>query len=75
MARFAAVKHQRTVELARDMGAAAGKVVKLRNRARWDKRDPTELRAAELGIREKCGLLEDYAAVRADAARNAAEGW
>jgi hypothetical protein len=59
MARFAAVKHQRIVALAKDMGAAADEIVKLRDHARWNKRDPVELRAEELAIREKFGLLED----------------
>jgi hypothetical protein len=40
MTRFAAVKHQRIVALAKDMNAAADAIVKLRDRARWDKRDP-----------------------------------
>jgi hypothetical protein len=59
MTRFAAVKHQRTVALAKDMNAAADEIVKLRDYARWTKRDPAELRAEELRIREKFGLLED----------------
>ena len=59
MTRFAAVKHQRTVALAKEMNAAADEIVKLRNRAKWNKRDPAELRAEELQIREKFGLLED----------------
>jgi hypothetical protein len=59
MTRFAAVKHQRIVALAKDMNVAADEIVKLRNRARWDKRDPAELRAEELAIREKFGLLQD----------------
>jgi hypothetical protein len=41
------------------MSAAADAIVKLRDRARWDKRDPAEVRAEELAIREKFGLLED----------------
>jgi hypothetical protein len=45
MTRFAAVKHQRTVQLAPDMSAAADQIVKLRNHARWNNRDATELRA------------------------------
>jgi hypothetical protein len=52
MTRFAAVKHQRTVALAKDMNAAADEIVKLRNHARWNERDPAELRAEELAIRE-----------------------
>jgi hypothetical protein len=56
--RFAAVKHQRTVALAKDMNAAADEIVKLRSRAQREKRDPAELRAKELAIREKFGLLE-----------------
>ena len=59
MTRFAAVKHQRTVALARDMSAAADAIVKLRSRARREQRHPAELRAEELAIREKFGLLED----------------
>jgi hypothetical protein len=54
MTRFAAVKHQRTMALAKDMNAAADEIVKLRNNARWN-----ELGAEELHIREKFGLLED----------------
>jgi hypothetical protein len=56
MTRLAAVKHQRTVALARDMNAAVGEIVKLRHQARREKRDPTELRTEELAIREKFGL-------------------
>jgi hypothetical protein len=41
------------------MSAAADEIVKLRNHARWNNRDPAELRAEELAIREKFGLLED----------------
>jgi hypothetical protein len=59
MTRFAAVKRQRTVALAKDMNAAADAIVKLRDHARWNNRDPAELRAEELAIREKFGLLED----------------
>ena len=59
MTRFAAVKHQRTVALAKEMNAAADEIVKLRNQAKWNKRDPAELRAEELEIREKFGLLKD----------------
>ena len=59
MARFAAVKHQRTFQLARDMTAAADEIVKLRNPALWNNRDPAKLRGEELHIREKFGLLED----------------
>jgi hypothetical protein len=59
MTRFAAVKHQRIVALAKDMSAAADEIVKLRNHARWNNRDPAELRGEELRIREKFGLLED----------------
>jgi hypothetical protein len=57
--RFAAVKHQNIVALAKDIGAATDEIVKLRDHARWNNRDPTELRAEELEIREKFGLLED----------------
>ena len=53
MTRFAAVKHQRTVALAKDMNAAADEIVKLRSRARRDKHDPAEVRAEELQIRRK----------------------
>jgi hypothetical protein len=53
------VKNQRTVALAKDRSAAADEIVKIRNRARRDKRDPAELRAEELHIREKFGLLEN----------------
>jgi hypothetical protein len=59
MTRFAAVKHQRIMALAKDMSAAEDAIVKLRNHARLNKRDPAELRAEELAIREKFGLLED----------------
>jgi hypothetical protein len=59
MARFAAVKHQRIAALAKDMSAAADAIVKLRDHARRNNRDPDELRAKELEIREKFGLLED----------------
>ena len=45
--------------LAKDMSAAADGIVKLGDRARWDKRDPAEPRAEELAIREKFGLLQD----------------
>jgi hypothetical protein len=58
MMRFAAVKDQRMVALAKDMSAAADQIVKLRDHARWNNRDATELRAEELAIREKFGLLE-----------------
>ena len=44
--RFAAVKHQRTAALAKDMNAAADEIVKLRSLARREKLDPAELRAA-----------------------------
>jgi hypothetical protein len=59
MTRFAAVNYQRTVQQARDMSAAADEIVKLGSHARWNKRDTAELRAEELHIREKFGLLED----------------
>jgi hypothetical protein len=59
MTRFAAVKHERAVQLARAMNAAADQIVKLRDQARWSNRDPAETRAEELRIREKFGLLED----------------
>jgi hypothetical protein len=59
MTRFAAVKQQRTVRLARKMNAAADEIVKLRNQAQWNNHDPAETRAEELRIREKFGLLED----------------
>jgi hypothetical protein len=59
MTRFAAVKHQRIVALAKDMSAAADAIVKLCSRARREQRDSGELRAEELAIREKFGLLED----------------
>jgi hypothetical protein len=48
MTRFAAVKHQRVVALAKDMSAAADAIVKLRDQARRNKRDPGELPAEEL---------------------------
>jgi hypothetical protein len=57
--RFSEVKHQRVVQLAREMSAAADEIVKIRNRAQREKRDPAELRAEELKIREKFGLLDD----------------
>ena len=59
MTRFAAMKHQRTVALAEDMNAAADEIVKIRSRAQREKRDPAALRAEELKIRERFGLLED----------------
>jgi len=59
MTRFAAVKHRRTMALAKDLSAAADEIVKRRDDARWNKRVPAELRAEELHIREKFGLLED----------------
>ena len=59
MTRFAAVKHQRIVALTKDMSSAADAIVKLRNHARWNNRDPAELRPEELRIRERFGLLED----------------
>ena len=40
MTRFAAVKHQRTVALAKDMNTAADEIVKLRSRARREKARP-----------------------------------
>ena len=52
MTRIAALKHQRMLALAKDMNAAADEIVKLRNHARWNERDPAELRAEELAIRE-----------------------
>jgi hypothetical protein len=57
--RFAAVKHQRFVVLVKDMTSAADAIIKLRNHARWNNRDPAELRTEELAIREKFCLLED----------------
>ena len=54
-----AVKHQRTVALAKDMNAAAAEIVNLRSRARREELDPAEVRAEELQIRERFGLLED----------------
>ena len=59
MTRFAAVKHQRIVALAKNMNAAADEIVQLRSRAQREKRDPAEMRAEELHIREKFGLLEN----------------
>jgi hypothetical protein len=59
MRRFSEVKHQRTMALAQDMNAAADEIVKLRNNVWQSKLDPAELRAEELRIREKRGLLED----------------
>jgi hypothetical protein len=59
MTRFAAVKHQRTVALAKDMNAAANEIVKLRSLAQREKRGPAALCAEELRIREKFGLVED----------------
>ena len=57
--RFAAVKHQRIVALAKDMSAAEDAIVKVRSRARREQRDPAELHAEELAIRENFGLLQD----------------
>jgi hypothetical protein len=59
MGRFSEVRRQRTVALANDMNAAADEIVKLRNDVWRTKLDPAELRAEELRIREKHGLLED----------------
>jgi hypothetical protein len=59
MTRFAAVKHQRIVALAKEMDAAADEIVKLRSRAQREKRDPAQLRAEELHMRGKFGLLEE----------------
>jgi hypothetical protein len=58
MTRFAAVKHQRTVALGKNMNSAADEIVKLRSRAQRKKCDLAELRAEELHIREKFGLPE-----------------
>ena len=44
--------------LAKDMSAAEDAIVKLRDHARWNNRDPAELRAEKLRIREKFGLHE-----------------
>ena len=44
MTRFAAVKHHRTVAVAKDMNPAADEIVRLRRRARREKLDPAELR-------------------------------
>jgi hypothetical protein len=59
MRRFSEVRHQRTAALAKDMNAAADEIVKPRNDVWRTKLDPAELRAEELRIREKHGLLED----------------
>ena len=56
---FAAVKHQRIVALAKEMSAAEDAIVKVCDHARWNKRDPAELRAGRAPIRKKFGLLED----------------
>ena len=58
MTRFAAIKHQRMMALAKDMSAAEDAIVKLRDHARWNNRDSAELRADKLRIREKFGLHE-----------------
>lgn len=58
MTRFAAVKHQRMMALAKEISAAEDAIVKLRDHARRTNRDPAELRAEELRIREKFGLHE-----------------
>jgi hypothetical protein len=58
MRRFAAVKHQRIVALAKDMNSAADAIVKLRDHARWNNRDPAEMRAEELEIQEKSVCLK-----------------
>jgi hypothetical protein len=56
---FAAVKHQRTMALAKEMNAAEDAIVKLRSRARREGLDPAGVRAEEQQIREKFGLLEE----------------
>jgi hypothetical protein len=58
MRRFSEVRHQRTMALANDISAAADEIVKLRNDV-WRTKLAAELRAEELRIREKHGLLED----------------
>lgn len=54
MTRFAAVKHQRTVALAKDMTAAASEIVKLRSRAQREKRDFAGLRPEERHAIARC---------------------
>jgi hypothetical protein len=54
---FQGAPHVRS--LAKDMSAAENAIVKLRDHARWNNRDPAELHAEELAIREKFGLLQD----------------
>jgi hypothetical protein len=49
MTRFAAVKHQRIVALAKDMSAAADEIVKLRDHARWN--NPTPRNCAPRSLR------------------------
>jgi hypothetical protein len=59
MTRFAAVKHHRIAALAKDMNAAADEIVKLRDQARWNERDPADLRGEELRFRERFGPHKD----------------
>jgi len=75
MMRFAAVKLQRTVALAKDMNAAADEIVKLRNHARRNKRDPPSCAptgcASERssGCTKPCGFTTSLAGDRIAVAR------
>lgn len=64
MTRFAAVKHQRAVALAKDVNAVADEIVKLRSRAQHEKRDPAELRAEELADPRKVRAFGRHAIAR-----------
>jgi hypothetical protein len=44
--------------------AAASEIVKIRDQARREMRDPTDLRGEKLGIREKVGAARGCAALR-----------
>ena len=59
MTRFAALKHQRAVSLAKDMNAAADEIVKLRNQARRESTTPPNCAPKNSYIRVRFGLLED----------------
>jgi hypothetical protein len=68
MRRFSEVKHERIRQLGLDMVNAASEIVEARRRVRWETREQDEggkaaaakkLRAEELEIRAKFGLLED----------------
>ena len=59
MTRFATVKHQRTVALAKDMNAAADEIVKLRSRAQRESATPPNCAPKKNEPEKSSGLLED----------------